>query len=140
MAGTPIERRAVLPIHEQTAPRPLMVDAKDPDSVPHHCALRTDSSCVVDRSQPSHGQHGCDHRDRHQRTGTDVDPPEGLCPLAETLRLNGYSTAQFGKCHEVPVWQASPMGPFDNGPTSSGFEYFYGFIGGERISTSRRCS
>ena len=52
-------------------------------------------------------------------------------PLAETLKLNGYSTAQFGKCHEVPVWQTSPMGPFDQWPTGSGFEYFYGFIGGE---------
>jgi arylsulfatase len=47
------------------------------------------------------------------------------------LKLNGYSTAQFGKCHEVPVWQTSPMGPFDSWPTGSGFEYFYGFIGGE---------
>jgi arylsulfatase A-like enzyme len=51
--------------------------------------------------------------------------------LAEVLKLNGYSTAQFGKCHEVPVWQASPMGPFDAWPTGSGFEHFYGFIGGE---------
>src|SRR5206468_685719 len=41
-------------------------------------------------------------------------------------------TAQFGKCHEVPVWQTSPMGPFDQWPTGGGgFEYFYGFIGGE---------
>ena len=49
-----------------------------------------------------------------------------------TLKLNGYSTAQFGKCHEVPVWQTSPMGPFDQWPTGGGgFEYFYGFIGGE---------
>jgi arylsulfatase len=47
------------------------------------------------------------------------------------LQLNGYSTAQFGKCHEVPVWQTSPMGPFEAWPTGSGFEYFYGFIGGE---------
>jgi arylsulfatase A-like enzyme len=53
-------------------------------------------------------------------------------PLAETLKLNGYSTAQLGKCHEVPVWQTSPMGPFDNWPAGGGgFEYFYGFIGGE---------
>ena len=53
-------------------------------------------------------------------------------PLALTLKLNGYSTAQFGKCHEVPVWQTSPMGPFDAWPTGGGgFEYFYGFIGGE---------
>src|SRR5215218_9135940 len=57
--------------------------------------------------------------------------PNTAAPLAETLKLNGYSTAQFGKCHEVPVWQTSPMGPFDNWPTGSGFEYFYGFIGGE---------
>ena len=57
--------------------------------------------------------------------------PNTCAPLAEVLKLNGYSTAQFGKCHEVPVWQASPMGPFDAWPTGSGFEHFYGFIGGE---------
>ena len=53
-------------------------------------------------------------------------------PLAVTLKLNGYSTAQFGKCHEVPVWQTSPAGPFNAWPSGGGgFEYFYGFIGGE---------
>ncbi len=57
--------------------------------------------------------------------------PNTSAPLAETLKLNGYSTAQFGKCHEVPVWETSPMGPFDAWPTGSGFEHFYGFIGGE---------
>ena len=58
--------------------------------------------------------------------------PNSCSPLARTLKLNGYSTAQFGKCHEVPVWQTSPMGPFDAWPTGGGgFEYFYGFIGGE---------
>jgi len=57
--------------------------------------------------------------------------PNTCPPLAETLKLNGYSTAQFGKCHEVPVWETSPMGPFQAWPTGSGFEYFYGFIGGE---------
>jgi len=57
--------------------------------------------------------------------------PNTAAPLAEVLKLNGYSTAQFGKCHEVPVWQTSPMGPFDAWPTGSGFEHFYGFIGGE---------
>jgi arylsulfatase len=57
--------------------------------------------------------------------------PDDCAPLAETLKLNGYSTAQFGKCHEVPVWETSPMGPFRQWPTGSGFEYFYGFIGGE---------
>ncbi len=58
--------------------------------------------------------------------------PNTKAPLAMTLKLNGYSTAQFGKCHEVPVWQSSPMGPFDAWPSAGGgFEYFYGFIGGE---------
>jgi arylsulfatase A-like enzyme len=57
--------------------------------------------------------------------------PKEKAPIAETLRLNGYSTAQFGKCHEVPVWEVSPAGPFQQWPTGSGFEYFYGFVGGE---------
>ena len=58
--------------------------------------------------------------------------PNTKAPLAMTLKLNGYSTAQFGKCHEVPVWQSSPMGPFDAWPSAGGgFETFYGFIGGE---------
>ena len=58
--------------------------------------------------------------------------PNTISPIARTLRLNGYATAQFGKCHEVPVWQTSPVGPFDAWPTGGGgFEYFYGFIGGE---------
>jgi arylsulfatase len=58
--------------------------------------------------------------------------PKSKAPVAEILKLNGYSTAQFGKCHEVPVWETSPMGPFDAWPTGGGgFEYFYGFLGGE---------
>ncbi len=58
--------------------------------------------------------------------------PNTCAPLAETLKLNGYATAQFGKCHEVPVWETSPLGPFDSWPSGGGgFEYFYGFLGGE---------
>jgi arylsulfatase A-like enzyme len=58
--------------------------------------------------------------------------PNSMSPLARTMVMNGYSTAQFGKCHEVPVWQTSPAGPYDSWPTGGGgFEYFYGFIGGE---------
>lgn len=58
--------------------------------------------------------------------------PNNCAPLPETLKLNGYSTAQFGKCHEVPVWEASAVGPFDHWPhPGGGFEYFYGFLGGE---------
>ena len=58
--------------------------------------------------------------------------PQSAAPLAEVLRLNGYATAQFGKCHEVPMWQTSPVGPFDAWPTGGGgFEHFFGFLGGE---------
>jgi arylsulfatase A-like enzyme len=57
--------------------------------------------------------------------------PNTCAPLAEVLKLNGYSTAQFGKCHEVPVFEVTPIGPFDHWPTGSGFEHFFGFIGGE---------
>ena len=58
--------------------------------------------------------------------------PQSTAPLAEVLRLNGFATAQFGKCHEVPVWQTSPVGPFEAWPTGGGgFEHFFGFLGGE---------
>ena len=70
-------------------------------------------------------------RSRPRRRATTRSGRTPARPLAETLKLNGYSTAQFGKCHEVPVWETSPMGPFSAWPTGSGFEHFYGFIGGE---------
>ena len=58
--------------------------------------------------------------------------PNSCSPLPEILKLNGYSTAHFGKCHEVPVWETSPIGPFDRWPSpGNGFEHFYGFLGGE---------
>ncbi len=57
--------------------------------------------------------------------------PNSVTPLAEMLRLNGYSTAMFGKYHETPPWEASVSGPYDRWPTGSGFDKFYGFIGGE---------
>ena len=57
--------------------------------------------------------------------------PGTITPLAEILRLNGYSTAAFGKYHETAPWEVSVSGPFDRWPTHSGFDKFYGFIGGE---------
>lgn len=57
--------------------------------------------------------------------------PNSVSPLAEILRLNGYSTAAFGKYHETAPWEVSVSGPFDRWPTRSGFDKFYGFIGGE---------
>ncbi|MEI6152625.1 MAG: arylsulfatase [Deltaproteobacteria bacterium] len=57
--------------------------------------------------------------------------PESVAPLAMTLRYNGYSTAHFGKNHETAAWEVSPSGPTDRWPTRSGFDKFYGFMGGE---------
>ena len=57
--------------------------------------------------------------------------PSTAATIAETLRLNGYSTAAYGKWHNTPVWEVSPIGPFDRWPTGLGFEEFYGFVAGE---------
>jgi arylsulfatase len=57
--------------------------------------------------------------------------PNATASVAETLRLNGYSTAAFGKWHETAVWETSVSGPFDRWPTHQGMDKFYGFIGGE---------
>jgi arylsulfatase len=57
--------------------------------------------------------------------------PASVAPVAEMLRLNGYSTGAFGKWHELAAWEASVSGPFDRWPTRQGFDKFYGFLGGE---------
>jgi arylsulfatase A-like enzyme len=56
--------------------------------------------------------------------------PKSAASVAEVLRLNGYSTAIFGKWHNTPNWEKGPVGPFDRWPTGLGFEYFYGFMSG----------
>jgi len=57
--------------------------------------------------------------------------PQTITPIANVLRMNGYSTAAFGKYHELPPWEGSVSGPYDRWPTGSGFDKFYGFLGGE---------
>jgi len=57
--------------------------------------------------------------------------PQSITPMAEVLRQNGFSTAAFGKYHETPPWEISVSGSLDRWPTHSGFDKFYGFIGGE---------
>lgn len=57
--------------------------------------------------------------------------PLNVAPLATTMRYNGYTTAAFGKSHETAAWEVSPSGPTDRWPTRSGFDKFYGFVGGE---------
>lgn len=63
--------------------------------------------------------------------GNNAIRPQSITPMAEVLRQNGYNTAAFGKYHETPPWEISNNGPQDRWPTRSGFEKFYGFIGGE---------
>ncbi len=57
--------------------------------------------------------------------------PKDVTPVARVLKENGFSTAQFGKCHETPTWETSVSGPFDHWPVYSGFDKFYGFLAGE---------
>jgi arylsulfatase A-like enzyme len=57
--------------------------------------------------------------------------PQSITPAANVLRMNGYSTGAFGKYHETAPWEVSVSGPLDRWPTGSGFDKFYGFIGGE---------
>ncbi len=57
--------------------------------------------------------------------------PDNVAPVAEMLRLNGYSTSFYGKNHETATWEISPSGPTTRWPNRSGFDEFYGFMGGE---------
>jgi arylsulfatase A-like enzyme len=57
--------------------------------------------------------------------------PANAALIPEVLKGNGYSTAAFGKWHNTPAWEAGPTGPFEHWPSNLGFQYFYGFLGGD---------
>jgi arylsulfatase A-like enzyme len=57
--------------------------------------------------------------------------PESKASLPEIMKLNGYSTAMFGKSHEFTPWETGLTGPFDQWPNGLGFERFYGVLSGE---------
>ncbi|MDH6245684.1 arylsulfatase [Mycobacterium sp. OTB74] len=57
--------------------------------------------------------------------------PKSTATIGKILKENGYNTSWFGKNHNTPDWESSVVGPFDRWPTGLGFDYFYGFIGGE---------
>jgi arylsulfatase len=63
--------------------------------------------------------------------GYDSVIPKSAAMIPRILRANGYNTAIFGKWHLTPDWQTTAAGPFDQWPTGEGFEYFYGFLGGD---------
>ncbi|WP_262029309.1 arylsulfatase [Microvirga sp. Mcv34] len=91
----------------------------------------TRSALLTGRNHHSVGM-GCVTEGATSAPGYTSLRPNTKALLPEILKLNGYATSQFGKCHEVPTWQTGPTGPFDQWPTGGGgFEYFYGFIGGE---------
>ena len=94
--------------------------------VPHDGAVLSHAAGAADRAQPPFLRHGVDHGTCDLGAGGKFGAAQH--DLARTLKLNGYSTAQFGKCHEVPVWQNSPIGPFDAWPT--------GGAAGSNISTA----
>ncbi|MFC7477726.1 arylsulfatase [Dankookia sp. GCM10030260] len=54
-----------------------------------------------------------------------------VATVAAVQQQNGYGAAWFGKNHNAPPWEASAAGPFNNWPTGLGFDYFYGFVGGD---------
>ncbi|MEL7034804.1 MAG: arylsulfatase [Cyanobacteria bacterium J06592_8] len=63
--------------------------------------------------------------------GYDSQIPLDTATFAETLQAYGYANAWFGKTHNVPDWETSIAGPFDQWPTHMGFDYFYGFVAGD---------
>jgi arylsulfatase A-like enzyme len=63
--------------------------------------------------------------------GYDSIIPKDKATIGEILKENGYSTSWFGKDHNTPTFTASQAGPFDQWPIGMGFEYFYGFVGGD---------
>lgn len=90
----------------------------------------TRASLLTGRNPHSTGI-GAVENSSDERPGYSGFHPKDTASVATVLRQNGYSTAAFGKWHQVPDWEASPSGPFDRWPTGEGFERFYGFIGGE---------
>jgi len=63
--------------------------------------------------------------------GYDTLIEKDTATVGQILRDNGYATAWFGKEHNTPIWEATAAGPFERWPSGYGFEYFYGFVGGD---------
>jgi arylsulfatase len=86
---------------------------------------------VDHRPQPSLGRFGVISEQSTGFPGYNSIIPQDSATIGEILRRHGYATAWFGKDHNTPEFQASQVGPFDLWPTGMGFEYFYGFVGGD---------
>ena len=100
-------------------------------AVPLHRPLLADPGGADHRPQPSLGGLRRCHRTIHRLPGLQQHYWPDSATIGEILKQNGYSTSWFGKDHNTPDFQASQIGPFDQWPTGMGFEYFYGFVGGD---------
>ena len=109
----------------------LAQDGSALHALSHHRALLADARGAPDRTQSPLGGHRRHHRNRHGYPGYSGQIPKSAAMVSEILRQNGYSTALFGKNHNIPDWETSISGPFDRWPGLQGFDHFYGFIGGE---------
>ena len=99
--------------------------------VQHDRALLTDARGALDRARSAQSPSRHHHGAKPWLSGLQfLDAEERGNDRGNPAR-NGYSTAWFGKNHNVPGWQSSAAGPFDLWPTGLGFDYFYGFIGGD---------
>ena len=99
--------------------------------------LKMTSFCVAPACSPTRGMLMTGKYP--PRTGlinvTGPGSPVGVRPgdrtIAQALKLQGYSTAMFGKGHVTPEWEMGPSGPYDRWPTGLGFDYYYGFLGAD---------
>lgn len=98
----------------------------------HTTALCSPTRAALLSGRNHHSMHmGCITELSTGFPGYDGIMPKNAALVAETLRQNGYNTAAFGKWHNTPDYETSSAGPFDRWPTGLGFEYFWGFMGGE---------
>jgi arylsulfatase len=94
-------------------------------------AVLTDACSADHRPQSPFGRHRRHHRAVDRLPGYDSIIGLDNASIGEILKENGYATSWFGKNHNTPAFQYSVAGPFDQWPSGMGFDYFYGFMGGE---------
>ncbi len=98
----------------------------------HTCALCSPTRAALLTGRNHHSAHSGNIGELATGfPGYDGIIPKSCATIAELLSQNGYATGWWGKNHNVPDNQTSEAGPFENWPTNQGFDYFYGFIGGE---------
>ena len=93
--------------------------------------MLADAGGAHHRAQPSLGRLRRDLGAGDRLPGLQQHHRQDKATIGKILKDNGYRTSWFGKNHNTPTFQASQVGPFDQWPIGMGFEYFYGFVGGD---------